>query len=34
MRVLDPTIVARLIKRPRSKGPLDELTNREREVPG
>jgi DNA-binding NarL/FixJ family response regulator len=30
--VLDPTIVARLIKRPRRQGPLDELTDREREV--
>jgi DNA-binding NarL/FixJ family response regulator len=30
--VLDPTIVTRLIKRPRKTGPLDELTCREREV--
>jgi DNA-binding NarL/FixJ family response regulator len=30
--VLDPTIVTRLIKRPRRTGPLDELTGREREV--
>jgi DNA-binding NarL/FixJ family response regulator len=30
--VLDPTIVTRLIKRPRKKGPLDELTDREREM--
>jgi DNA-binding NarL/FixJ family response regulator len=30
--VLDPTIVARLVRRPRHKGPLDELTEREREV--
>jgi DNA-binding NarL/FixJ family response regulator len=30
--VLDPTIVGRLIKRPRHRGPLDELTGREREV--
>jgi DNA-binding NarL/FixJ family response regulator len=30
--VLDPTIVARLIKRPRRPGPLDDLTEREREV--
>jgi DNA-binding NarL/FixJ family response regulator len=30
--VLDPTIVARLIKRPHQHGPLDELTDREREV--
>lgn len=30
--VLDPTIVARLLRRPRRPGPLDELTEREREV--
>ena len=30
--VLDPTIVARLIKRPRHHRPIDELTDREREV--
>ena len=30
--VLDPTIVARLIQLPRRRGPLDELTGREREV--
>jgi serine/threonine-protein kinase len=30
--VLDPTIVARLVRRPRHKGPLDQLTEREREV--
>jgi serine/threonine-protein kinase len=30
--VLDPTIVARLVDRPRPEGPLDELTAREREV--
>ena len=30
--VLDPTIVARLIKRPRPDGPLAELTERERQV--
>jgi serine/threonine-protein kinase len=30
--VLDPTIVARLLRRPRRPGPLDELTDREREV--
>ena len=30
--VLDPTIVARLIRRPRRPGPLDELTDRERDV--
>jgi DNA-binding NarL/FixJ family response regulator len=30
--VLDPTIVTRLIKRPRKTGPLDGLTGREREV--
>jgi serine/threonine-protein kinase len=30
--VLDPTIVARLLRQPRHKRPLDELTEREREV--
>ena len=30
--VVDPTIVARLVNRPREQGPLDELTEREREV--
>jgi serine/threonine-protein kinase len=30
--VLDPTIVARLLKRPRRPGPLDDLTERERQV--
>jgi DNA-binding NarL/FixJ family response regulator len=30
--VLDPTIVSRLIARRRAQGPLDELTQREREV--
>jgi DNA-binding NarL/FixJ family response regulator len=30
--VLDPTIVARLIKRPQPDGPLVELTERERQV--
>jgi serine/threonine-protein kinase len=30
--VLDPTIVARLVGRPREESPLDELTEREREV--
>ncbi len=30
--VLDPTIVSRLVGRPREKSPLDELTDREREV--
>ena len=30
--VLDPTIVARLVGRPRERSPLDELTDREREV--
>ena len=30
--VLDPTIVARLVRRPRSAGPFDELTVREHEV--
>jgi DNA-binding NarL/FixJ family response regulator len=32
--VLDPTIVARLVNRPRERGPLFELTDREREVLG
>jgi DNA-binding NarL/FixJ family response regulator len=30
--VLDPTIVARLLKRPRPGGPFSELTERERQV--
>jgi DNA-binding NarL/FixJ family response regulator len=30
--VVDPTIVSRLVHRPRDPGPLDELTDREREV--
>lgn len=30
--VIDPTIVSRLVHRPRQRGPLDELTAREREV--
>lgn len=30
--VLDPTIVARLVGRPRDESPLEELTEREREV--
>jgi DNA-binding NarL/FixJ family response regulator len=30
--VLDPTIVSRLVERPRNGGPLGELTAREREV--
>jgi serine/threonine-protein kinase len=30
--VIDPTIVARLVNRSRADGPLDELTQREREV--
>ena len=30
--VVDPTIVSRLLKRPREEGPLDELTVREVEV--
>ena len=30
--VVDPTIVSRLVNRPRLSGPLDELTEREREV--
>jgi len=32
--VLDPTIVKRLVTRPREPGPLSELTEREREVLG
>ena len=32
--VLDPTIVARLVGRPREQSPLDELTEREHEVLG
>ena len=32
--VLDPTIVSRLVARPREESPLDELTAREREVLG
>jgi DNA-binding NarL/FixJ family response regulator len=32
--VLDPTIVARLVERPRADDPLEELTEREREVLG
>jgi DNA-binding NarL/FixJ family response regulator len=32
--VLDPTIVGRLVARRREQGPLDELTDREREVLG
>jgi serine/threonine-protein kinase len=32
--VLDPTIVRRLVTRPREPGPLSELTDREREVLG
>ncbi len=32
--VLDPTIVRRLVSRPRQDGPLAELTEREREVLG
>jgi len=32
--VIDPTIVSRLVNRPREYGPLDELTEREREVLG
>jgi serine/threonine-protein kinase len=32
--VLDPTIVRRLMNRPRDRGPLAELTEREREVLG
>ena len=30
--VVDPTIVARLVARKRARGPLDQLTEREREV--
>jgi len=30
--VVDPTIVARLVGRPRERSPLDDLTDREREV--
>jgi DNA-binding NarL/FixJ family response regulator len=30
--VIDPTIVSRLVTRKRERGPLDELTEREREV--
>jgi DNA-binding NarL/FixJ family response regulator len=30
--VVDPTIVSRLVHRPREQGPLDELSEREREV--
>jgi DNA-binding NarL/FixJ family response regulator len=32
--VLDPEVVAQMLGRPRDKGPLDELTDREREVLG
>jgi serine/threonine-protein kinase len=32
--VLDPTIVSRLVARPREESPLDELTARERDVLG
>ena len=32
--VVDPTIVSRLVHRPRLHGPLDELSDREREVLG
>jgi serine/threonine-protein kinase len=32
--VVDPTIVSRLLGRPREESPLDELTDREREVFG
>jgi DNA-binding NarL/FixJ family response regulator len=32
--VVDPTIVAGLVRRPRDRGPLDRLTEREREVLG
>ena len=30
--MIDPTIVSRLVARKRARGPLDELTDREREV--
>jgi DNA-binding NarL/FixJ family response regulator len=30
--VVDPTIVSRLVRRPREESPLDELSDREREV--
>ena len=30
--MIDPTIVSRLVARNRAQGPLDELTEREREV--
>jgi DNA-binding NarL/FixJ family response regulator len=30
--VLDPTIISRLVQRPRERDPLAELTDREREV--
>lgn len=30
--VIDPTIVSRLVHRPRQRSPIDELTEREREV--
>ena len=30
--MIDPTIVSRLVARKRERGPLDELTEREREV--
>ena len=32
--VVDPTIVSRLVRKPRDHGPLDELTDRELEVLG
>ena len=32
--VIDPTIVAQLLRKPRAEGPLDALTPREREVLG
>ncbi len=32
--VVDPTIVSRLVRLPRDPGPLDQLTDREREVLG
>jgi hypothetical protein len=30
--VIDPTIVSRLVARKRARGPLDELTDHDREV--
>jgi DNA-binding NarL/FixJ family response regulator len=30
--VIDPAVVARLVDKPRQRGPLDELSDRERDV--